>query len=226
MAVPRKRTGTAFCTTSVKTAKVGPMPRPVTSHPEPEHRARACPAGCSSAGTGRGRSRAGRRRSGPCSARSPPRSGRRRWRRRSARQQRQDLVAGLGRRGPVHDLEPARQEDDRGEEAHRRQEEGRDTLAVKAGCGTGRAARSARFARDSTRRRRRPSSRPSAIRPPTSRIGPFAELLVGEADEERHQRQGEQRCSQVVDVAVHVRRDREVGSVRQMTTSTTGRSAR
>ena len=29
VAVPRNRTGTAFCTTSVKTAKLGPMPTPV-----------------------------------------------------------------------------------------------------------------------------------------------------------------------------------------------------
>ena len=100
---------------------------------------------------------------------------------------REDLVAGLGCRAAVHELEPARQEDDRGEEAHRGQEhrghagrEGpepeelqRDDRLVRPRFGEHEECRDHDADRD---------------QPADLRIGPFAELLVREADEERHER--------------------------------------
>ena len=52
-------------------------------------------------------------------------------------------------------------------------------------------------------------------------IGPFAELLVREADEDRHEGRDQQRGAEVVDASRSASASRWVGSVRQMMNSTT-----
>ena len=170
--VPRSRTGTAFCTASVKTAKDGPMPRPATTiH---SHRSgsgvsgrmfviRKRPNASVSSANDDQRLVA----TGPRHELSGADGGDD-----QTADQRQDLVARLGRRAAVHELEPARQEDDRGEEAHRRQEHRDHAGGEGADAGRGEAERSARAR--AIRRTRRPPSTPgrsrSARRPPDRSI--------------------------------------------------------
>ena len=61
------------------------------------------------------------------------------------------------------------------------------------------------FALDSAQTKAAPSRNPERDQAAHLRIGPFAELLVGEADEERHQCGDEERRAEVVDVAFGIR---------------------
>ena len=123
VAVPSSVTGTAFCTTSVKAAKHGPIPTPAIA-------IQSQTSGCGVSGrrwVSRKRPTASTTRAATdqrlVSAGARDQLAGRDRRDDQAAQQRQDRIARRGRRAAVHDLVPARQEDDGREEAHRREEE-------------------------------------------------------------------------------------------------------
>ena len=110
----------------------------------------------------------------------------------------QDLVAGFGRRAAVHDLEPARQEHHRREEPEGGQEHGADRHGEGADPeeAEGHDGLSHPGFDDDERGQEDDAQHEQAAH---AGIGPLGGLLVGQADEDGHQRGGEEDGTDVVD---------------------------
>ena len=185
VATPIRAALTEFWTTSVKTAKDGPMPRPVMSiqnestgrsrlggevreheQAEREQEQRAEHQHLVLAGSGDDLAR------GVALKIRPP-------------TERQEAVARDRGARPADRLEPARQEDDRAEEPERREEHRGHGDREVADPEQGRAARSDPPPATRSRGRRPPMSEPGQDQAADGRVGPLAGLLVGQPDQEQ-----------------------------------------
>ena len=171
VAVPSRSTGTLFWTMSVNTANVGPTPSPVTNIQRPQHRHRRVGLKVAQHEQPDRHDDQGAEDQQPVAAGPADDLAGGDGADDQPAEQRQHLIARLGRRRSGHDLEPARQEDDGREEPERGQEDRPDRDRERPVAEQ--VERHDRLgARDSTKMNEEQDQRAEADQPTDRRVGP------------------------------------------------------